>query len=59
MNVYILSLIFSLIFSISLFSQPPGAIKAKPNIMYYAGGSCDFYDISNVKLLSVDKTEAI
>lgn len=59
MNVYILSLIFSFIFSISLFSQPPGAIKAKPNIMYYAGGSCEFYDISNVKLLSVDKTEAI
>ena len=41
------------------FSQPPaGAVAAKPNIIYYAGGKCDFYDANSNLLLSVDATEA-
>ncbi|MBM4151878.1 MAG: hypothetical protein FJ219_09575, partial [Ignavibacteria bacterium] len=42
-----------------LYAQPPGAVPARPNIMYYAGGACEFYDASNVKLLSVNQAEAV
>ena len=56
------SLLFIVLFlfsTISLFAQPPGAVPARPNMIYYAGGSCEFYDASNVKLLSVDQNEAV
>jgi len=59
MKVYIISLILSYMCSFSVNSQPQGAIKASPNIMYYSGGSCEFFDVSNAKLLSVDKNEAV
>jgi hypothetical protein len=40
-------------------AQPPaGSVPAKPNIIYYAGGSCTFYDINNNVLLSVNAAEA-
>ena len=58
MNATFLIALF-LFSTISLFAQPPGAVPARPNIMYYAGGSCEFYDASNVKLLSVDQNEAV
>lgn len=42
-----------------LHAQPPaGAVAAKPNIIYYAGGKCDFYDANSNLLLSVDAVEA-
>lgn len=48
-----------LLFLLKGFSQPPaGAVAAKPNIIYYAGGKCDFYDANSNLLLSVDATEA-
>ena len=37
---------------------PSGAVAAKPNIIYYAGGSCKFYDAAGTELLSVTSTEA-
>ena len=40
-------------------AQPPaGAIVAKSNIIYYAGGKCDFYDVNSKLILSVDAAEA-
>lgn len=40
-------------------AQPPaGAVAARPNIIYYAGGSCKFYDANSNLLLSVDAVEA-
>lgn len=49
-----------LLFSVKPYAQPPaGAVAATPNIIYYAGGSCKFYDINNNLLLSVDATEAV
>lgn len=48
-----------LLFPLKSNAQPPaGAIAAKPNIIYYAGGSCKFYDINDNLLLSVNATEA-
>ena len=45
--------------SIPGIAQPPaGAVAAKPNIIYYAGGKCDFYDANSNLLLSVDAAEA-
>ena len=58
MNSLLLIVLF-LFSTFSLFSQPPGAVPARPNMIYYAGGSCEFYDASNVKLLSVDQNEAV
>jgi len=44
---------------VTLNAQPPaGAVAANPNIIYYAGGSCIFYDANNNQLLSVDANEA-
>jgi hypothetical protein len=37
---------------------PPGAVPATPNMIYYAGGSCVFYDSAGNQLLSVNATEA-
>ena len=37
---------------------PSGAVAAKPNIIYYAGGSCKFYDAAGTELLSVSSGEA-
>lgn len=53
-------LIGVLLFNLSVtLSQPPaGAVAARPNIIYYAGGSCVFYDINNTAILSVDANEA-
>jgi hypothetical protein len=48
-----------LLFAMKSNAQPPaGAVAAKPNIIYYAGGSCKFYDINDNLLLSVDAAEA-
>ncbi len=56
------TVIIALVFTTSLFetkAQPPaGAVAARPNIIYYAGGSCKFYDASSNLLLTVDATEA-
>ena len=54
--IYIIGILFSVSF---LYAQPPGALPARPNIMYYAGGACEFYDALNVKLLSVNQAEAV
>ncbi len=52
-------LIILLLFTVKTNAQPPaGAVSAKPNMIYYAGGSCKFYDINDNLLLSVDATEA-
>ncbi len=57
-KTYLLFFLFGLA-SIISFGQPPaGALAANPNIIYYAGGSCIFYDINNNQLLSVDAVEA-
>lgn len=54
-----INLLCLLIFTVNAFGQPPaGAVAAKPNIIYYAGGSCKFYDINDNLLLSVDAAEA-
>lgn len=60
MNLHYTFLIGFLITSlINLNAQPPaGAVAARPNIIYYAGGSCVFYDNNNTALLSVDANEA-
>lgn len=52
--------LFLAVFSVmKVYAQTPaGAITAKPNMIYYAGGSCKFYDINDNLLLSVDATEA-
>lgn len=55
------SLLFTLltIMGVTLNAQPPaGAVAANPNIIYYAGGSCIFYDVNSNPLLSVDANEA-
>ena len=52
-------LVILLISTLSSFAQPPGAVPARPNIIYYAGGACEFYDATNSKLLSVDQNEAV
>jgi len=39
-------------------AQPAGALPANPNIIYYAGGSCVFYDKNSNILLTVDAMEA-
>lgn len=38
---------------------PSGAVAANPNVVYYAGGQCAFYDAAGVKLLDVDAAEAV
>lgn len=38
---------------------PSGAVAANPNVVYYAGGQCTFYDAAGVKLLDVDAAEAV
>ena len=54
-----LTLMFLLLFAATSQAQPPaGAVAAKPNIIYYAGGSCKFYDANSNLLLSVDAVEA-
>lgn len=59
MNYHILIILTILLFAAQTKAQPPaGAVAAKPNIIYYAGGSCKFYDIDNNLILSVDATEA-
>ncbi len=51
--------IASILFFNVLKAQPPaGAVAANPNVIYYAGGSCVFYDINNTVLLSVNAVEA-
>jgi len=49
---------FCLLISFKVIAQPAGALPAKPNIIYYAGGSCIFYDKNSNVLLSVDANEA-
>ena len=59
MNKKTLIILTLLLFAVKSNAQPPaGAVAAKPNIIYYAGGSCKFYDINDNLLLSVDATEA-
>jgi lysophospholipase L1-like esterase len=59
MNKKTLIILTLLLFAVKSNAQPPaGAVTAKPNIIYYAGGSCKFYDINDNLLLSVDATEA-
>ena len=42
-----------------LRAQPPaGAVPANPNTIYYAGGSCTFYDANSNVLLQVNAAEA-
>jgi len=54
-----LIILILLLITISSKAQlPDGAVAAKPNIIYNAGGSCKFYDINENLLLSVDATEA-
>ena len=51
--------LMGLLLVIPAIAQPPaGAVAAKPNIIYYAGGKCDFYDVNSNLLLSVDAAEA-
>jgi hypothetical protein len=51
--------ITAMLLGLGLYAQPPaGSVPAKPNTIYYAGGSCTFYDASNNVLLTVDATEA-
>ena len=51
--------LMGLLLAIPAMAQPPaGAVAAKPNIIYYAGGKCDFYDVNSNLLLSVDAAEA-
>ena len=51
--------LMGLLLVIPAVAQPPaGAVAAKPNIIYYAGGKCDFYDANSNLLLSVDAAEA-
>lgn len=38
---------------------PSDAVRANPNVVYYAGGRCTFYDAAGVKLLDVDAAEAV
>lgn len=38
---------------------PSDAVRASPNVVYYAGGQCTFYDAAGVKLLDVDAAEAV
>ena len=38
---------------------PAGAVAANPNVVYYAGGTCEFYDAAGAKLLEVDAAEAV
>jgi lysophospholipase L1-like esterase len=38
---------------------PSGAVAANPNVVYYAGGMCSFYDAGGKKLLDVDAAEAL
>lgn len=38
---------------------PDGAVQANPNVVYYAGGQCTFYDAVGTKLLEVDAAEAV
>lgn len=59
MKNYILQTLTMFLIIANLKAQPPaGALTAKPNIIYYAGGSCKFYDINDNLLLSVDAAEA-
>ena len=59
MTKYILLTLTTFLIIANVNAQPPaGAVAAKPNIIYYAGGSCKFYDINDNLLLSVDATEA-
>ena len=52
-------LLMGLLLVFPAIAQPPvGAVPAKPNIIYYAGGKCDFYDANSNLLLSVDAVEA-
>lgn len=50
----------SLVFSINASAQcqPPTSVAATPNMIYYAGGSCMFYDSLCNLLLSVPAVEA-
>ena len=46
--------LMGLLLAIPAIAQPPaGAVAAKPNIIYYAGGKCDFYDVNSNLLLSL------
>jgi lysophospholipase L1-like esterase len=46
-------------YCLELHAQPPaGAVAANPNTIYYAGGSCTFYDANSNVLLSVNAAEA-
>ena len=59
MKKYILQTLTTFLIIANVKAQPPaGAVAAKPNIIYYAGGSCKFYDINDNLLLSVNATEA-
>jgi lysophospholipase L1-like esterase len=60
-RAFFLFIIF-LYFSSSVYTQcspPQGAMPANPNIIYYAGGDCVFYDSICNPLLSVPASEAI
>jgi lysophospholipase L1-like esterase len=59
MNKKIVIILTFLLLALKSIAQfPAGAVAANPNIIYYAGGSCKFYDINDNLLLSVDATEA-
>ena len=59
MKKYTLHLLCLLFINFNAIGQTPaGAVAANPNTIYYAGGSCKFYDINDNLLLSVDATEA-
>jgi len=59
MSKYLIFLILLMSASYLPAQPPAGAVPARPNIIYYAGGSCKFYDAQNKLLLSVDAAEAI
>jgi len=59
MKKYTLHFLCLLFLNLTASAQTPaGAVAANPNTIYYAGGSCKFYDINDNLILSVDATEA-
>lgn len=57
---YTVTLLIFLVASGVMSAQvPSGAVAANPNVVYYAGGRCAFYDAAGTKLLDVDAAEAV
>ena len=56
--ITLISAIFLFSFSYAQCSPPAGAVSANPNMVYYAGGSCTFYDAQCNPLLVVPAGEA-